>query len=314
MSSLAIIQPQGIDRARLDLWKKTVARGASDLEFETFVQAAQRSGLDPVLKQIYAVFRGAGDKRTMTIQVGIDGYRLMADRTGSYAGSDDAVYEEGEPVNGKPRPAKATVTVWRIVGGVRCPFTASARWSEYASDTGLWGRMPYLMLGKCAEALALRKAFPAELSGIYTREEMDQAAHDGPVIDGATGEIINEAPVSRAVSRPTVVTEIDPRAEAWSNYQKAIKIALANGFTAPVPDEDATLETINLLGARIKQILQLAKSLGWMNARARWLANGADADDLMINIESERFTANQEAFLKEAMESYDLIYPTKKEA
>jgi hypothetical protein len=70
------------------------------------------------------------------------------------------------------------VTVYKIIGNVRCPFTASARWDQYypGDEQGfMWRKMPHLMLGKCAEALALRKAFPAELSGLYIKEEMDQA-------------------------------------------------------------------------------------------------------------------------------------------
>ena len=100
---------------------------------------------------------------------------MVADRKG-LAGIDDPVYDPSD--ESTPQPRKATVTVYRVIGSQRCPFTASARWSEYAPDGKegfMWKKMPYFMLGKCAEALALRKAFPADLSGIYADEEMDQA-------------------------------------------------------------------------------------------------------------------------------------------
>lgn len=157
------------DAEQLALIKQTVCQGATDTELALFLYAAKRSGLDPLTKQIHAVKRSG----KMTIQTGIDGYRLIAQRTGHHAGTDDAVYvvEQGIPVS-------ATVTVYRIVGGQRVGFTATARWSEYYPGDAqgfMWKKMPFLMLGKVAESLALRKGFPAELSGMYTKEEMEQA-------------------------------------------------------------------------------------------------------------------------------------------
>lgn len=154
--------------SKVDLIKRTIAVGASQDELEIFFHQCRKTGLDPLAKQIY--FQKRGGK--MTIITGIDGYRLVADRTGQYAGNDDPVFDDDL------KPTKATVTVYKIVGGARCGFTASARWSQYfPGDTlgFMWKKMPHLMLGKCAEALALRKAFPAELSGVYTAEEMHQA-------------------------------------------------------------------------------------------------------------------------------------------
>jgi len=78
----------------------------------------------------------------------------------------------------KMKPETATATVYKMIDGVRCPFSATARWKEYypgEKQGFLWDKMPFLMLGKCAEALALRKSFPCELSGVYTTEEMGQA-------------------------------------------------------------------------------------------------------------------------------------------
>ena len=174
------LQVLEFDTSKLELIKRTVAKGATQDEFELFLHACKRTGLDPLMKQIHAIKRwsAAEGRETMAIQTGIDGYRLVAERTGKYAGSDEPLFEIQE---GSPYPSKATVTVWKIVEGTRYPFTASAHWEEYVQKkkdgtiTSFWQRMPKGQLGKCAESLALRKAFPAELSGVYTHEEMMQA-------------------------------------------------------------------------------------------------------------------------------------------
>jgi phage recombination protein Bet len=155
-------------------------QAATATEIEYLFAVASRTGLDPVQKQLYGIMRW--DKRAgrekLTVQVGIDGLRSIAARSKEYGGSDDAVFA------GNGDTLKATVTVYRIVQGHRCPFTASARWSEYVQTTktghpsGQWGSKPFVMLAKCAEALALRKAFPAELGGLYTDAEMQQTHGD----------------------------------------------------------------------------------------------------------------------------------------
>lgn len=151
-------------------------RNASDLKL--FLYQCKKTGLDPIAKQIYAIYRWNSmlGKETMTIQTGIDGYRAIAERTNLFAGSDDPTYEEDE----KGKLIKASCTVYKLnrITGERMPITASARYNEYVQTNksgepmGKWKEMPYLMLGKCAEALALRKAFPSDLSGIYTDVEM----------------------------------------------------------------------------------------------------------------------------------------------
>lgn len=148
-------------------------------EFDYFLAVANHLGLDPLRRQIYCVKR---DGRAV-VQTGIDGYRAIAARSGLLAGIDDAEYG---PEDSKGYPLWARVTVYRLVKGQRYAFTATARWSEYVQKTKdgtvtrMWQRMPYLMLGKCAESRALRMAFPSELSGIYTEEEMMQA--DNPML------------------------------------------------------------------------------------------------------------------------------------
>ncbi len=188
-NSLAI---PGYEREQIDLIKKTVAPDATDTELQLFLHTCKTRGLDPLLKQVYFIKRGGKG----TIQVSIDGFRMKAAETRECAGIDDATYG----YSGAERLAWATVTVWRLVQGVRCPFTATARWEEYVQSyngkpSGLWEKMPHTMLAKCAESLALRKAFPAELGGLYTNEEMTQA--DNPVrqVNTVTGEITERAPV-----------------------------------------------------------------------------------------------------------------------
>lgn len=175
----AIVDPNRLTPAKIKLLADTVARGADQNELALFLHVCQRTGLDPFMKQIYLVkrFDTQSGEAHGVIQVGIDGLRAIAERSGEYAGSDEPIFEYAAGDNKKP--IKATVSVYRLVGGERVKFTASARWDEYypgEKQGFMWRKMPHNMLGKCAEALALRKAFPQAMSGLYVHEEMHQAS------------------------------------------------------------------------------------------------------------------------------------------
>jgi len=167
-SSLALWTPE-----QTQLISTTIAPGCSNDELRLFAYACQRTGLDPFSKQIYAIKRGG----KMTIQAGIDGLRSIAERTGQLDGSetlwcgDDGVWTDVW-LGSKP-PAAAKTTIWRK--GASHPFTGVARFQDYNAGQGLWSKMGATMIAKCSEALALRKAFPADLSGVYSTDEMDQA-------------------------------------------------------------------------------------------------------------------------------------------
>lgn len=185
-TALAITAPRdaaGFTPEQIDIIKNSVAKGVSDQELAYFLEVCRSTGLNPLHRQIYAIMRKSKNSdgrwtERMTIQTGIDGYRLLASRSRRHAGTDDAVYDTED----QSHPSKATVTVYRLTGGQRCAYTATARWSEYNQENSqMWQKMPYLLLGKCAEALALRKAFPAETSGIYTDDEMMQADNPPPL-------------------------------------------------------------------------------------------------------------------------------------
>ena len=155
------------------LISNTIAPGCSSDELKLFAYACQRTGLDPFSKQIYAIKRGG----KMQIQAGIDGLRSIAERTGELDGSD--TYWCGEDgqwqdvwLAAKP-PAAAKVIIYRK--GCAHPFSGVARFADYNAGQGLWSKMGATMIAKCAEALALRRAFPANLSGVYTTDEMEQA-------------------------------------------------------------------------------------------------------------------------------------------
>lgn len=179
----------GLTVDQVDLIKRTIAVGATDDELALFVQQCNRTGLDPFARQIYAIKR----QGKMTIQVGIDGFRLIADRTGKYAGQTAAEWcgADGLWVDvwlSAKAPEAARVGVVRH--DFAQPMYVSATFREYAQTSSpMWGKMPATMLAKCAEALALRKAFPQELAGMYAPEEMDQATthvaehDDEPITD-----------------------------------------------------------------------------------------------------------------------------------
>lgn len=162
---------------KMALIQKTYGKDLTPLEFELFMSVAKSRGLDPVMSQIHAVKRrdGESSEKRLTIQVAIDGYRLIAERTGAYAGKDKTVFIYDK--DNKTYPKTAEVTVYKIVQGQRVAFTETANWSEYFPGDRMgfmWKKMPETMLGKCAEAKALRSAFPNDLSGLFVPEEIQQ--------------------------------------------------------------------------------------------------------------------------------------------
>lgn len=182
---LTLIQPK-YDQQTLDLIRHTFCKGIDEHQFKVFIYICQKVGLDPLIKQIYAIPRWDKDlkKNVMCIQTSIDGYRCVAERTGHYAPGRATEYTYD--ANGQL--VSATSFVKKLSkDGTWHEVCATAFYREYAQltkegvPTKFWLNMPHSQLGKCAEALALRKAFPADLSGVYTREEMDQAENPSDI-------------------------------------------------------------------------------------------------------------------------------------
>jgi len=161
-------------KAKLELLRDTIGKNLTVEQFGLFIEVARRSGLDPFARQIYAVSRGG----QMTIQTGIDGFRALAERTKLYDGETGPFWCGADGVwrdvwLSKDRPHAAKIEVHRK--DFAKPIVGVALMSEFDAGNSMWTKFPSVMLAKCAEAVALRRAFPQELSGIYSSEEMDQA-------------------------------------------------------------------------------------------------------------------------------------------
>lgn len=193
----AAIASGSLTEDQVELIRKTLCKGASNDELALFVATANRLGLDPFARQIFAVKRG--NNSAMSIQVSIDGFRLVADRTERYAPGRPTEYEHDD----QGKLVSATAYVKKLAAGAWHEIGETSFMVEYQSiGTPVWKSMPRVMLAKTAEARALRRAFPAELSGVYAPEEMDQAQPPAVVatkpVEFVEAEVVGESTVDVA--------------------------------------------------------------------------------------------------------------------
>jgi phage recombination protein Bet len=167
-----------------ELVRRTMLNGASQDDAARFFRKVERTGLDPLQRQIYALPHTSKGKRTIRVHISIDGLRVIAERSGTYEGQRGPFYcgLDGEWTDlwlSVDPPAAAKVGILRR--GFDEPLWGVARWDDYVATNGrgepnyMWKSKGPVMLGKCAESLGLRKAFPQETRGLYTGVEMDQA-------------------------------------------------------------------------------------------------------------------------------------------
>lgn len=207
-----------ISPSQVELIKSTICKNATDDELKLFLYQCERTGLDPLARQIYAIKRGG----QITLQVSIDGFRLIAERSGKYAGQLGPFWcgEDGHWQDvwlAKTPPVAARVGVVRA--DFKEPCWAVARWGSYAQlSNKIWQTMPDLMLAKCAEALALRKAFPQELSGLYTSDEMQQAEVD--VEATASGAPVQPISDEQMVRLTDAIMEVGADIQKFCKYLK----------------------------------------------------------------------------------------------
>lgn len=298
MTNVAVLQTANVmTGAQLALVRKTVAADCNETEFDLFMAVAQSKGLDPFTKQISAIVfnKDKADKRKMAIITTIDGFRVIAERTGAYRPDDEEpefTYDpdmKGHPLNplglvkakvkvfkdGHPAPG---VAYWEEFAPIKDEWAENeqGKWRPTGKQTldtgGNWGKMPRVMLAKCAEAQALRKAFPERLSGLYEGAEFDRAR--------------------AAEMLPSEMVAIEAR------DQRLARIGGANSILFQM-FPNAPLETVQLgqaydkLAERVTDIEDL-KLLDWFESANRaplqefWARAGGDALELKKLIERKR--------------------------
>lgn len=220
------------------LQQSGINKDVTSAELSGFLHLCQRTQLDPFSRQIYLIGRWNNRERrkVFTPQTSIDGYRVIAHRAAARAGHSlgyedtlwcDASGQWQDVWLADAAPAAAKVTVVR--DGQR--FSAVARYSEYVQTdkdgkpSGLWPKMGATMIAKCAESLALRKAFPHDLAGVYTAEEMAQAdqpeRHLKSVQQGEPDPWATAADAQHFVAKAEACTTADCAVDVYRQAQQA---------------------------------------------------------------------------------------------
>jgi len=281
---------------KVQLLKDTFCQGATDDEFEIALAVIQRMQLDPFARQITFIKRWNSDlkREVMTPQVTIDGARLLAERTRKYGGQlgpwwcgPDGVWHDIWLKDELPSAARVGVirTDWRE------PLYAVARFDAYAGHkrdgtlTAMWSKMPDILIAKCAESLALRRAFPAELSGVYTNDEMGQADNQ----EVTTVQLSPQNPAPAKTPKNQTTPKADPNGDAkatlWAEAQK-------RGLTLEMLDTYAQ-ETLgaalkDMATSAIVQLHQRLKSVTDNDQLLDRLGNRQDDDDA-IDVPTDMF-------------------------
>lgn len=185
--------------------------GAAPQSVMMVISYCQATGLDPMQKPVHIVpiwDSKVGGMRDV-IMPGIGLYRTQAARGGQYAGVSEPEFgpEVTRTIGGAEitYPEWCKVTVKRALpSGQIVDFVATERWIEnYAVKGGkdksiapnaMWTKRPYGQIAKCAEAQALRKAFP-EVGSAATAEEMEGKEMDMGAADVVSRETQDGAPL-----------------------------------------------------------------------------------------------------------------------
>lgn len=286
------------DEERIALLKDTLMPPkASDTELQLFINICQRTKLDPFSRQIYPIARWDSGKKkeVISFQCSIDGFRVIAERAGDYAGQvgpfwcgDDSEWKDVWLAKTPPQAAK--------VGVLRHSFTeplwAVARYDEYVQTdskgnvTRMWRNMPANQLAKCAEALALRRAFPNDLSGLYASEEMDQSENPKSISDTDKKGVATQT----GNATEDILNELDGRADpvhppAGDDNADATTVHEEKTTEADTPATEPPSEEARPLTERDKEEIKRKEKI---EARTEKMKKAIDSGDLNVNQQPSR--------------------------
>jgi len=222
---------------QINVIRQTIAKDATDAELALFINQCKRTGLDPFQRQIYFIKNPRDGK--VQIQTSIDGFRSIAERSGEYEGQtpaqwcgEDGVWKDIWLSNSFPLAAR--VGIWKK--GFREPLYAVAHWNEYFSQPGfMHKKMPSLMLAKVAESLALRKAFPNQMGGLYTQEEMGQSApEEKKITKMVMPEIVAPVVSQETTSEESFHSESSPIQHPDSEWSESQVIESSGEYVIPL--------------------------------------------------------------------------------
>lgn len=177
---------RNIDTAVWTTLQNSVFPGAKDESILLAVDYCKARKLDILKKPCHIVPMSVTDAKTGNknwrdvIMPGIYEQRITAFRTGQMAGQDEPVFGDTITFRGIEAPEWCRVTVYRFINNERCAFSHTEYFSEACATTkegkpnSMWSKRPRGQLAKCAEAGALRKAFPDELGGVITADEVNE--------------------------------------------------------------------------------------------------------------------------------------------
>jgi len=157
------------DASVVETLKQTVAINLSHAEFLLFTHHCKSTGLNPFKREVWAIKAGS----RLQVMTGINGFLQIANDHPMYDGMTIEVDSD-------ERPTKAVCKVYRK--DRKYPSEGVALLKEYHKDTPIWKQMPRVMLTKVAKSIALREAFPQQLNGLYTQEEMPGEYAEQPAV------------------------------------------------------------------------------------------------------------------------------------